>query len=178
MALLPIIVAPDPRLKLTCEPVTEVTDELRQLMDDMLDTMYDAPGIGLAAPQVGVTKRIIVVDVTKNEDEHHPYQMVNPEIKWRSEELLDYEEGCLSLPEQYAQVTRPEKVRVRYLDRDGNSQEVEASDILATCIQHEMDHLDGVLFVDHLSKLRRDLILRKLKKYKAQLPPVKVGAHG
>ncbi len=178
MALLPIIVAPDPRLKLTCEPVTEVSDELRQLMNDMLDTMYDAPGIGLAAPQIGVTKRVIVVDVTKNEDERHPYQMVNPEITWHSDELLDYEEGCLSLPEQYAQVKRPDKIRVKYLDSNNETLEIEASGILATCIQHEMDHLDGVLFVDHISKLRRDLILRKLKKYKAQLPPEKVGAHG
>ena len=178
MAFLPIIVAPDPRLKLTCDPVIDVTDELRQLMDDMLDTMYDAPGIGLAAPQVGVTKRVIVVDVTKNDDERHPYQMVNPKITWRSEELLDYEEGCLSLPEQYAQVSRPEKIRIKYLDFDGNAQEIETSGILATCIQHEMDHLDGVLFVDHISKLRRDLIIRKLKKYKAQLLSEKVGAHG
>ena len=178
MAFLPIIVAPDPRLKLTCEPVAEVTEELRKLMADMLDTMYDAPGIGLAAPQIGVTQRIIVVDVTKNDDERMPYQMVNPEITWHSDEMLDYEEGCLSLPEQYAQVKRPDKIRVKYLDPDGQAQEIEASGILATCIQHEMDHLDGVLFVDHISKLRRDLILRKLKKYKAQLPPEKVETHG
>ena len=170
MAHLPIIVAPDPRLKLKCEAVSEVTDELRTLMDDMLDTMYDAPGIGLAAPQLGVTKRIIVVDVTKNDDERQPYQMINPEITWVSEELLDYEEGCLSLPEQYAQVTRPEKIQLTYMDRDGELQELEASGILATCIQHEMDHLEGILFVDHISKLRRDLIIRKLKKYKAQMP--------
>ena len=178
MALLPIIVAPDPRLKIKCEAVEEVTKDLRKLAADMLETMYDAPGIGLAAPQVGVPKRLIVVDVAKGEDEPHPYQMINPEISWASDELLDYEEGCLSLPEHYAQVTRPEKIRVSFLDLTGQPQEIEASGILATCIQHEMDHLDGVLFVDHISKLRRDLILRKLKKYKAQLPPEKVETHG
>jgi peptide deformylase len=169
MAFLPIIVAPDPRLKLNCEAVTEVTDDLRKLAEDMLDTMYDAPGIGLAAPQVGVTKRLIVVDITKGEDAHKPYQMINPKITWASNAFLDYEEGCLSLPEQYAKVTRPEEIKLSYLDLAGQVQELEASGLLATCIQHEMDHLEGVLFVDLISKLRRDFILRKLKKYKANL---------
>ena len=167
MALLSIIVAPDPRLKVKCDPVIEVTEKHRKILDDMLETMYDAPGIGLAAPQIGVTERMIVVDVSKNDNELMPYQMINPEITYASDELFDYEEGCLSLPEQYAQVTRPEKIHVTYIDPAGVSQKLEASGILATCIQHEMDHLEGILFVDHISRLRRDLIIRKLKKYKA-----------
>ncbi len=167
MALLSIIVAPDPRLKLKCDPVIEVTERHRKILGDMLETMYEAPGIGLAAPQIGVTERMIVVDVSKNDTEPMPYQMINPEITWASEEMFKYEEGCLSLPEQYAEVTRPEEIHLTYVDLAGQPQRLEASDILATCIQHEMDHLDGVLFVDHISKLRRDLIIRKLKKYKA-----------
>ena len=169
MALLPIIVAPDPRLNVKCEDVDKVTDELRQLMDSMLETMYNAPGIGLAAPQVGVTKRIIVVDVSNSKDVSSPYKMVNPEIVWHSEQLVDYEEGCLSLPEQYAQVKRPDEIHLSYVDASGVIQNLKTSGILATCIQHEIDHLDGRLFVDHISKLRRDLIIRKLKKYKAVL---------
>ena len=167
MALLPIIVAPDPRLKKECAHVKEVTDDVRQFMDDMLETMYNAPGIGLAAPQVGVTKRIIVVDVSRNQRTDRPYKMVNPEIIWHSDQVADYEEGCLSLPDQYAQVKRPDEIHLRYIDSDGIIQNLKTSGILATCIQHEIDHLDGKLFVDHISKLRRDLIMRKLKKYKA-----------
>ena len=166
MSILPIIVAPDPRLKVTCQPVDELTPELVTLMDDMLDTMYDAPGIGLAAPQVGVQQRIIVADVSKHEEERNPYQMVNPEVIWSSREFFDYEEGCLSLPEQYADVSRPKQVKISYLDRDGSSRLVEAEDLLAVCLQHEIDHLEGVLFVDHITKLKRDLILRKLRKMK------------
>ena len=166
MSILPIIVAPDPRLKVTCKPVDELTPELVTLMDDMLDTMYDAPGIGLAAPQVGVQQRIIVADVSKHEEERNPYQMVNPEVIWSSREFFDYEEGCLSLPEQYADVSRPRQVKISYLDRDGSSRLVEAEDLLAVCLQHEIDHLEGVLFVDHITKLKRDLILRKLRKMK------------
>lgn len=169
MAVLPIIVAPDPRLKQVCAPVEAVDDGVRKLMDDLLETMYDAPGVGLAAPQVGVTKRVIVVDVSKDPDAPKPYQLANPEIVWASEELADYEEGCLSLPEHYADVTRPARVRVRYLDRDGKTQEIEAEGLLATALQHEIDHLDGVLFVDHISKLKRNVILRKLQKTKKQL---------
>ena len=169
MALLPIIIAPDPRLKVTCAPVAAVDDGVRKLMDDMLETMYDAPGVGLAAPQVGVAKRIIVVDVAKDPNPPKPYQMANPEIVWASDELVDYEEGCLSLPEHYSDVTRPAKVRIRYLDRDGKPQEIEAEGLLATALQHEIDHLDGVLFVDHISKLKRSVILRKLQKTKKQL---------
>ena len=169
MALLPIIVAPDPRLNVKCEDVNQVTDEHRRLMDDMLETMYDAPGIGLAAPQVGVTKRIIVVDISNSKGENSPYKMINPKIIWHSDQLVDYEEGCLSLPEQYAQVKRPDGIHLSYVDPDGVVQNLKTSGILATCIQHEIDHLDGRLFVDHISKLRRDFIIRKLKKYKAAL---------
>jgi peptide deformylase len=169
MALLPIIVAPDPRLNVECENVDQVTDDLKRLMDDMMETMYDAPGIGLAAPQVGVTKRIIVVDVSKGGNDKAPYQMINPKITWHSNQLADYEEGCLSLPEQYAQVKRPDEIHLSYIDSNGAIQKLKTSGILATCIQHEIDHLDGKLFVDHISKLRKNLILRKLKKYKAGL---------
>ena len=166
MSILPIIIAPDPRLKNKSEQVDKVTPELVKLMDDMLDTMYDAPGIGLAAPQVGLHKRIIVADVSKQDEERDPYQMVNPEVIWSSSEQFDYEEGCLSLPDQYADVSRPRLVRIRYLDRNGSSQIVEAEDLLAVCLQHEVDHLEGILFVDHITKLKRDLILRKLRKMK------------
>lgn len=169
MALLPIIVAPDPRLNVKCENVDQVTDDLKRLMDDMMETMYNAPGIGLAAPQIGVTKRIIVVDVSKGEKGKAPYKMINPKITWHSNQFVDYEEGCLSLPEQYAQVKRPDGINVNYIDSNGMTQKLRTSGILATCIQHEIDHLDGKLFVDHISKLRKSLILRKLKKYKVGL---------
>ena len=166
MAILPIIIAPDPRLKAECDPVEKVTPELVKLMDDMLDTMYDAPGIGLSAPQVGRQQQIIVADVSKQEDVRDPYQMINPEILWTSKDVFSYEEGCLSLPEQYADVMRPKQVRISYLDKTGYSQIIEVEDLLAVCLQHEMDHLKGILFVDHISKLKRDLIMRKLRKMK------------
>jgi peptide deformylase len=166
MAQLPIIVAPDPRLNQPCAKVAKVDADLVRLMDDMLETMYAAPGIGLAAPQVGVLKRVVVVDVSKDPENPKPMQLVNPEIVWASDELTDYEEGCLSLPDHYAPVTRPARVRVRYLDRNGEDQEIEADGLLAVCLQHEMDHLEGVLFVDHISKLKRNVILRKLQKSK------------
>jgi peptide deformylase len=168
MAQLSIIIAPDPRLNQPCEKVTKVDGELVRLMDDMLETMYAAPGLGLAAPQVGVLKRIVVVDVSKDPDNPKPMQLVNPEVVWASDELTDYEEGCLSLPDHYAPVTRPARVRVRYMDRTGETQEIEADGLLAVCLQHEMDHLEGVLFVDHISKLKRNVILRKLQKSKKQ----------
>ena len=168
MAVLPIITAPDPRLKVTCEPVAEVDGAIARLMDDMLDTMYLAPGIGLAAPQVGVTKRVLVVDVSPKEGPREPIRMANPEIVWRSDELAVYEEGCLSLPEQYADVERPATIRFRYVDEKGQPQEREAMGLLSTCIQHELDHLDGIIFVDHLSALKRKMILRKLSKQKKQ----------
>ena len=166
MAVRDIIIAPDPRLKAKSEPVESVDDEVRTLMDDLLDTMYMAPGIGLSAPQVGVLKRVIVVDAAKDPDNRQPHCLANPEILWASEELLDYEEGCLSLPEHYAEVTRPDRIRVRYLDRENEIREMDAEGLLATCIQHEMDHLEGVLFVDHLTRLKREVILRKLRKAK------------
>jgi peptide deformylase len=168
MAVLPIITAPDPRLKVKCEPVAAVDAEIAKLMDDMLDTMYLAPGIGLAAPQVGVTKRVLVVDVSPKDGPRDPIRMANPEIVWHSDDLAVYEEGCLSLPEQYAEVERPKTVRFRYLDEKGVLREREAEGLLATCIQHEIDHLDGIIFVDHLSALKRRMILRKLAKLKKQ----------
>ena len=168
MAELPIITAPDPRLKVTCEPVETVDDSIAKLMRDMLDTMYLAPGIGLAAPQVGVTKRVLVVDVAPKDAPREPICMANPEILWHSEEQSTYEEGCLSLPEQYAEVERPSQIRVRYLDETNTVQERDAEGLLATCIQHEMDHLDGIIFVDHISALKRRIILRKLSKLKKQ----------
>jgi len=165
MALREIITVPNPLLKQVSTPVEGgVTDELRALMDDMLETMYDAPGIGLAAVQIGVPKRIIVMDLSKEEGVKEPRYFVNPEILWRSEETLPYEEGCLSVPEIYDQVERPAKVRLRYLDYQGQQIEEEAEGIYAVCIQHEMDHLEGVLFIDHLSRLKRDRAVAKVKK--------------
>ena len=166
MAILPIITAPDPRLKLKCKKFERVDGEIRRLMDDLLETMYAAPGIGLAAPQVGVAKRVLVVDIAKEGAAPAPLQMANPEVLWRSEELATYEEGCLSLPEHYADVERPRYCRVRYLDAEGEIRELAAEGLLSTCIQHEIDHLDGVLFVDHLTALKRGIILRKLRKAK------------
>lgn len=172
MARLPIIVAPDPRLKSRAQPVDRVDDEVRALMDDMFETMYDANGIGLAAPQVGVLKRIIVVDVSDPDDPSDEkagrMALANPEIVWESDEILVREEGCLSLPEHYAEVERPSRVRVRFLDRENEIREMEVDGILATCIQHEIDHLEGTLFVDHVSSLKRNMILRKLTKAKKQ----------
>lgn len=164
MARLPILVAPDPRLKVKAKPVERVDADIRKLMDDMLETMHDAKGIGLAAPQVGVAKRVLVIDVAEKGEEPNPIRMANPEIVWASEEEELREEGCLSLPEQFAEVVRPLAVRVRYLDHENEIRELEADGILAICVQHEMDHLDGTLFVDHLSALKRNMILRKLQK--------------
>jgi peptide deformylase len=166
MAQLPIITAPDPRLKIKTRPVPAVDNKVRRLMDDMLDTMYGAIGIGLAAPQVGQSSRVIVLDVARDGEKPQPLQLANPEILWRSPELTTGNEGCLSLPEHYAEVTRPAKIRVRYLDYQNEIREIEASGLLAMCLQHEIDHLDGVLFVDHISSLKRGMILRKLAKAK------------
>jgi len=168
MAVLPIIVAPDPRLKAVCAPVPAVDATVVRLMDDLLETMYDAPGVGLAAPQVGVTQRVIVVDAAGKDEPPNPLRMANPKLVSVSEEIWTYDEGCLSLPEHYAEVSRPARIRVRYLDAHGKRREIEAEELLATCIQHEMDHLDGVLFVDHISALKRNMILRKLVKAKKQ----------
>ena len=168
MARLPIIVAPDPRLKAKAEPVAAVDDAVRVLMDDMLETMYDANGIGLAAPQVGVLKRVIVLDVARQDQDSSPVAMANPEVIWESDDIAVREEGCLSLPEYYAEVERPVSIRVTYLDRDNNTREIEVDDLMAVCIQHEIDHLNGLLFVDHVSSLKRNMILRKLTKAKRQ----------
>jgi peptide deformylase len=164
MATLPILTAPDPRLKKKSLPVAAVDDELRRLMDDMLETMYAAPGIGLAAPQVGVLKRVIVLDIDREDVKTGPLFMANPEIVEASDDDVSYEEGCLSVPEHYSDVVRPAKVRVRYLDRDGVQQEMACEGLLSTCVQHEIDHLDGILFIDHISALKRNMILRKLLK--------------
>ena len=166
MAKLPIIVAPDPRLKVKCRPVARVDAKVAKLMDDMLETMYAAPGIGLAAPQVGVAQRVIVLDVARDNEKPSPLRMANPELVWVSDDDAVFSEGCLSLPEHYADVTRPARIRVRYLDHENEIRELAAEGTLATCIQHEMDHLDGVLFVDHLTALKRNIILRKLVKAK------------
>ena len=180
MALRPILVAPDPRLKQVSEPVAEVTDEIRRLMDDMLETMYEAPGIGLAAIQIGVPKRVIVMDLGKplSEEEEaaakvkgekvvperEPRYFVNPEIVWASDDFVLCEEGCLSVPDLYEEVERPAQVRVRFLDYHGKQQEIDCDGMLAVCIQHEMDHLEGILFIDHLSRLKREMMLKKLAK--------------
>ena len=168
MALRTIITAPDLRLKQISKPVDgPVTDAHRALMDDMLETMYAAPGIGLAAIQIGEPVRIIVMDISKDENAKEPRFFVNPEILWASEETAPYEEGCLSVPEIYDQVERPARVKLRYRDYHGEAVEEEAEGLYAVCIQHEMDHLVGVLFIDHISRLKRETVLRKLKKAKA-----------
>jgi len=164
MAKLPILIAPHPKLKKVAAPVESVDDRIRQLMDDMLETMYDAPGIGLAAPQVGVMERVVVIDVANNGETPQPHKLVNPEVVWHGEELVDYEEGCLSLPEIFADITRPNEVRVRYRDENDTEQTLDAEGMLATVIQHEIDHLNGVLFVDHLSHLKRNMLMKKLSK--------------
>lgn len=163
----PILIHPDPRLKKLCDPVSDITDELRVLADDMLSTMYDAPGIGLAAPQVGVLSRLIVLDCVKGEGEApRPLAMFNPQVVAASDEENTYEEGCLSIPDQYADVTRPAEVTVAWMDRNGAAQEETFTGLWATCVQHEIDHLDGKLFIDYLSALKRQLITRKMVKLK------------
>jgi peptide deformylase len=165
-----ILLHPDPRLKKTALPVSDITDELRNLADDMLATMYDAPGIGLAAPQIGVHDRVIVLDCVKEEGQPpRPIAMFNPQIVGASDELNTYEEGCLSIPEQFADVTRPAVVDVEWMDRDGNLQKETFDGLWATCVQHEIDHLDGKLFIDHLKPLKRQLITRKMVKLKREL---------
>ena len=168
MAVLEIILAPDPRLKAKAKPVKAVDDDVRKLMDDMLDSMHSAQGIGLASTQVGDPRRVIVVDISGPDEDPAPIRLANPELVWTSDEERSHEEGCLSLPEQYAEVVRPEYIRVRFLDETGETRELETEGMLAACIQHEMDHLDGVLFVDHISSLKRNMILRKLAKGKKQ----------
>ncbi len=166
MTVLPIIIAPDPILKKKAIPIQTVDSEISQLMKDMLETMYMAPGIGLAATQVGILKRVVVIDISKKEQLNEPICMANPEIVWSSEEEVTAEEGCLSLPQQYGEITRPERIKVRYINENNQTINKEASGLLATCIQHELDHLQGILFIDHLSSLKRNIILRRLKKLK------------
>ncbi len=166
MAIRDIVTLPDPILRKRSAPIETVDDEVRAFLDDMLQTMYHAPGIGLAAVQVGVLKRIVTIDTCRDEEteEHNPIFLINPEIVDRSDERSLYEEGCLSIPEYFAEIERPNTVRVRYVDYDGKQQEMSADGLLATVIQHEVDHLDGTLFIDHLSKLKRDLVVRKFTK--------------
>ena len=164
MALIPIICIPDPVLREVASPVAEVTDGVRRLLDDMVETMYDAPGIGLAAPQVNVSERLIVMDCAKDDTSPEIWKMINPEIISRSEETTKMEEGCLSIPGYNGDVTRPAEVEVRYMDIDGTAQQMTATGLLAACVQHEIDHLDGVLFIDYLSRLKRDMMLRKIAK--------------
>ena len=164
MAVLPIITAPDPRLKLKARAVARVDAEVRALMDDMIETMYAAPGIGLAAIQVGEPVRVIVMDLDHRDGERAPRYFVNPEILWASDETQPYEEGCLSVPDIYDEVERPAQVKLRYMNYLGETIEEDAEGIFAVCIQHEMDHLDGVLFIDHLSRLKRERAVSKVKK--------------
>lgn len=165
----PILIHPDPRLKKLCAPVADLSDDLRKLADDMLETMYDAPGIGLAAPQIGVLDRLIVMDCVKEPgDAPRPLIMFNPEIVASSDDTSVYEEGCLSIPEQYAEVTRPAEVTVRWIDRNGKEHQEDFAGLWATCVQHEIDHLNGKLFIDYLKPLKRQMITRKMEKLKRE----------
>jgi peptide deformylase len=164
MPIRPLVVLPDPRLRLKSEPVGAVSAEVRAVVQDMLDTMYDAPGVGLAAIQIGVPKRIVTMDVSKSETERNPLVLINPEVIWASDETRAYEEGCLSIPEYYEEVERPERVRFRYMTLDGETVEADADGLMATCVQHEIDHLNGVLFIDHISKLKRDRVTKRFAK--------------
>ncbi len=173
MAKRDILIIPDKRLRLKSEPVGAIDKAVRALIDDMFATMYDAPGIGLAAIQIGVAKRVITMDLAKKDEPKAPQVFINPEITWASDETATYEEGCLSIPEYYEEVERPNAVRVKFLDREGKPQELEAKGLLATCLQHEIDHINGVLFIDHISKLKRDMIMKKFKKAQKRGEPVK-----
>jgi peptide deformylase len=174
MSIKPLIILPDPVLRQLSKPVERVDTPLRKLADDMLETMYDAPGIGLAAIQIGEPLRMLVIDLAKEDEEPAPHVFINPQILERAESGSVYEEGCLSIPDYYAEVERPAAVRVKYLDRDGKEQEIYAEGLLATCLQHEIDHLDGVLFIDHISKLKRDIVVRKFKKLAREKTPGKL----
>ena len=164
MALRDIIKLPDKRLRLVSDQVKQVDAGIRKLVDDMFETMYAAPGIGLAAIQLGVAKRVVTMDLSKKEDDHKPQVLINPELVWSSDETKTFEEGCLSIPEYYEEVERPAEVKVKYLDLDGKSHEIKAKGLLAVCLQHEIDHTNGVLFIDHLSKLKRDRVIKKFAK--------------
>ena len=162
--VLKLRIVPDPVLRKMADPVKTVDREVSRFMHEMLETMYKSSGVGLAAPQVGELRRVIVVDVAEEQDAKHAFMMADPEISWRSEELFTYREGCLSIPGQYAEVTRPKRIRLHYTDVNNNRIEMEAEDLLSTCIQHEIDHLNGVLFVDYVSKLKRDMMLKRVEK--------------
>lgn len=169
MAIRPLVILPDSMLRKVSAPIGDITPEIRKLADDMLETMYDAPGIGLAAIQIGEPVRLVTLDVSKKaeegeEQQREPMVLINPEVTWRSEELSSYEEGCLSIPEYYEEVERPARVKVSYRDIDGKAQEIEADGLLATCLQHEIDHLNGVLFIDYLSRLKRDRVNKRFAK--------------
>lgn len=164
MTIKPLIILPDPILRQVSKPIEQVDDELLKLADDMLETMYDAPGIGLAAIQIGVPRRLLVIDVAREGEEKNPQIFINPEIVKSSDERSVYEEGCLSIPEYYAEVERPAAVTVRHIGRDGKEHMVEADGLLATCLQHEIDHLNGVLFIDHISRLKREMVIKKFTK--------------
>jgi len=166
MTVRPILTAPDPRLQAVSLDVEKVDDEIRALVDDMIDSMYAAEGIGLAAIQIGVAKRVLVIDIDQKDGKKNPQAYINPKITWASEETAVYEEGCLSVPEIWDDVERPARIKAEYLDRDGNKHEIEADGLMATCLQHEMDHLNGVLFIDHLSRLKRSMAVKKLTKAK------------
>ena len=164
MAIRDILIIPEKKLRLKSEPIKAFDKPLRALVDDMFETMYEAPGIGLAAIQIGEPVRVITIDVAGKDEPKAPQLFINPEIVWSSEETSTYEEGCLSIPEYYEEVERPAKVRVTYFDADGKAHEVEADGLLATCLQHEIDHINGVLFIDHISKLKRDMVIKKFTK--------------
>ena len=174
MKTLNIITEPHPILRKESTSLEKVDDDLRKLMDSMLETMYIAPGIGLAAPQIGILKRLVVIDISKSEEERKPLFLINPEIITRSKKLSTYEEGCLSLPGQFAEIERPAECHVRYIDYNGKNKELKANGLLSTCIQHEVDHLNGVLFIDYLSKLKKTMIIKKLKKQKQSLERIVV----
>ena len=174
MTIRKILTEPDPFLRQKSMKVDKVDDDLRSLMNDMVQTMYDAPGIGLAAIQIGVPKRVIVIDLSKQDEKKNPLYFVNPEILVKSENDVSYEEGCLSVPNQFAEISRPDKCKVKYLDYDGKEKILEANGLLATCIQHEMDHLEGILFIDYLSKLKKSMIIKKLSKQKKTLERIVV----
>ncbi len=169
-----ILIEPDPILRKRCEPLEDVNDETRKLMNEMLQTMYDAPGIGLAAVQVGILKKLVVIDISKNEEKKNPLFLINPEIVHQSKATSIYEEGCLSLPGQFAEIERPAECTVNYLDYYGKEKELNANGLLATCIQHEIDHLNGILFIDYLSKLKKDMIIKKLVKHKKEIERIVV----
>ena len=167
-----IVIEPDPILRKKSETLEKVDDELRELLDDMLETMYAAPGIGLAAVQVGILKRLIVIDISKDKEKKSPLFLINPEIISRSKKTSIYEEGCLSLPGHFAEIERPAECQIKFIDYNGKEKELKANGLLATCIQHEVDHLNGVLFIDYLSKLKKDMIIKKLIKHKKELNKV------